>query len=520
MLLMGCSSSNAHQTSQLNNRIVYGLTFEPSGFDPHIHASSELGIPLRQVYDTLVYRDPATSTFVPGLASTWEISPDGLSYTFTLRQGVTFHDDTPFNAQAVGANLDRITNPSVASQKAIFMLGSYTGYEILDEYTIKLNLSMPYSPLLDSLSQVYLGMASPTALGEYSNERYQFHQVGTGPFRMTEYVPGDRLVIQRNENYGWAPSFYTAPVENSVNVVEFRFFSDPASRAVALDSDDAQIMGELLPIDARALSVREDIQLMPVTIPGQPLQFLMNVNRAPTNNILVRQALLFGSNREVIIDSVFERFSPVAWGPLSAVTPFYNNQVSGSYAFDQNQARTLLEQAGYQDLDRNGYYDFNGGDLEVIVIVPSFGFVPEVVQVLQEQWRAIGVRAILDSAPSRSLVVERINTGEYNLVAWYAFGSDPAFLGDFYLSGGATNWTGYQNTELDNLLVNAAQQGDVNGRATIYAQVQRHIMEQALILPIRDYVNLNAARSNIHGLTFDAYGWFPILNNVTIGAPS
>src|SRR3990172_4859903 len=89
------------------NRLVYGLTLNPSGFDPHINLSSELGIPFFSVYDTLVYRHPQTMDFVPGLADRWEMSPDGLSWTFYLKENVTFHDGTPFNAQAVAANLDR-----------------------------------------------------------------------------------------------------------------------------------------------------------------------------------------------------------------------------------------------------------------------------------------------------------------------------------------------------------------------------------------------------------------------------
>ena len=149
MLILSPLQSMAQST-----RLVYGLSFEPSGFDPHRNASSELGIPLRQVYDTLVYRDPQTGDFVPGLATAWEISGDGLTYTFQLRQGVNFHDDTPFNAAAVAANLDRVTNPEVASQKAVFMLGPYAGYEIVDDLSIRILLSAPYSALLDSLSQV------------------------------------------------------------------------------------------------------------------------------------------------------------------------------------------------------------------------------------------------------------------------------------------------------------------------------------------------------------------------------
>src|SRR5258707_6928166 len=106
VLLTACSSSPHSDEQTAQHRIVYGLTVLPSGIDPHINAESEIGILLRQVYDTLVYRDPHTKEIVSGLASSWEVSPDGLTYTFSLRQGVTFHDGTSFNAQAVAANLD------------------------------------------------------------------------------------------------------------------------------------------------------------------------------------------------------------------------------------------------------------------------------------------------------------------------------------------------------------------------------------------------------------------------------
>ncbi|MCA9905454.1 MAG: hypothetical protein KC547_16475, partial [Anaerolineae bacterium] len=260
-LLVACAPALGAQSTP-GNRIVYGLSFEPSGIDPHINASAELGIPLRQVYDTLVYRDPTTGDFVPGLAQSWEISPDGTRYTFHLKQGVTFHDGTPFNAQAVAANLDRILDPDVASQKAIFMLGPFADYEIVDDYTIALILAQAYAPLLDSLSQVYLGIASPTALQAVSRERYQFHQVGTGPYEFVEYVPGDRIIIRRSPTYTWGPSFYLPPTENAIDEVEFRFLTDASARALALEAGDVQVVGEILPTDARALATESGIQLI------------------------------------------------------------------------------------------------------------------------------------------------------------------------------------------------------------------------------------------------------------------
>jgi peptide/nickel transport system substrate-binding protein len=514
--ISACSGNSNLNPSQSRHAITYGLTLQPTGIDPHINASSELGIPLRQVYDTLLYRDPTTKAFVPGLASAWEISPDGLSYMFKLRQDVKFHDGTPFNAQAVAANLDRITNPSIASQKAVFMLGTYQSYEIVDDYTIRLKLSAPYSPLLDSLSQVYLGIASPTALKNYSQDRYQFHQVGTGPFIFVEYIPGDRIVLRRNPDYNWGPSFYKPRTSDSLDEITFRFFTDPPSRLAAIESNQAQIMGELLPTDARALSANNALRLVPVAVPGEPLQFLINTKRAPTDNLAVRQALLFATNRSAISDTIYQRFSPVAWAPISANTLYYNRGLIGSYAADTAQAQRLLQSAGYRDSNGDGYVDLNGANLEITMIVPPWGLIPDVVQLIQDQWRIIGVKVNLETVPSRNTLVEKVKQGNYNLVPFDTAGIDPSLLNQFFVTNGSTNWSNFSSTDLDNLLTQAAQATEDTARQDLYAQAQKIIMDNALILPIRDYVNLNVARADIQNLSFDAYGWFPILNNVTI----
>ncbi|MDZ4769102.1 MAG: ABC transporter substrate-binding protein [Chloroflexota bacterium] len=519
VLLLTCalivSGRDMTRAQDDSRRIVYGLTFQPSGFDPHINASSELGIPLRSVYDTLVYRDPVSQAFVAGLAESWAISEDGREYTFTLRQNVLFHDGTPFNASAVAANLDRITDPAIASQKAVFLLGGYAGYSVIDDRTIRIALNDPYSPLLDSLSQVYLGMASPTALAAYSAERYQFYQVGTGPFVFVEYVPGDRLVLRRNPAYVWGPSFYQPVGANAVETIEFRFFTDPVTRALALESGEADIMGELLPLDARALNASTEVSLQPEIIPGQPLQFLINSAKFPTDELVVRQALLVGADREAIADSIFQRLSPVAWAPLSAATPYYNADLVGAYAFDPAAARDALIGLGYSDSNNDGVLERNGAELEIRVITPVWNAIPDVVQLLEAQWRTIGIRTVIEQVPSRGALFEQVAAGDYHLVAWYEYGSDPAYLSRYFTSMGDLNWTGYSAAELDGLLIEAGRQSDDNARRSLYGQAQRIVMEQALILPIRDYVNLNGYRRTLNPVEFDAYGWFPLLHNLS-----
>jgi peptide/nickel transport system substrate-binding protein len=515
MMVTGCGKDREPAAT----RITYGLTLMPSGFDPHINRSTELGIVLRQVYDTLVYREPDTGEFVPGLATEWTVSDDGLTYTFTLRQGVTFHDGTPFDALAVGANFDRITEQGTTSpsQKAQFMLGAYTGYEIIDPYTIRIALAEPYIPLLDSLSQVYLGIASPTAIAAVSRETYQFHQVGTGPFEFIEYVPGDRIVLRRFDDYAWGPEFYQTDSNGPlVDEIVFHFYEDEPTRTLALESGDADIMGEIPPVDARTLSGSNTIQLVPVSVPGQPLQFIFNTQRFPTDNPVTRQALIFATNRSAIVDTVFQGFSPIAWGPLSSPTLYYSPDVQGVYAYDPQRARDMLASLGYLDGDNNGYLDVGDGNLQVVLLVPNWGRVPLVAQLIQDQWREVGVQVILQPVPGFNALLEAVDSGEYNLASFDTAGLDPAFLNEFFATDGPSNWTGFSSTELDVLLQSAVQEGDDATRRAIYREIQRIIMNEALILPIREYVNLNAANARLQGLRFDPYGWFPLLNNVAL----
>ncbi len=510
-LLLACAA--CARSVSAKGELHYGLTLVPTGIDPHINASSELGIPLASVYDTLVFRDPAGG-FVPGLAQRWEISADGLYYTFALRHDVHFQDGTPFNAQAVKVNLDRILDPANESQLARFLIGAVQSVTVVDDFTVRLGLSEPYTPLLDSLSQVYLGMASPTALKKWGKD-YSFHQVGTGPFRFVEYVAGDHLTLERNPEYAWAPSIYrnqTAQVQKIV----FRFYEDPATRAPALLSGEADVMGEVLPMDADSLQKDGRFSIYPVNVPGQPLQFFFNLHQAPTDDILVRQALLEGTDREGLVQTVFGSFSPVATGPLTASTWGASAVVPASL-FNRDAADALLREAGWVDSNGDGVREKDGQPLRLKVVYPPWGLTPQVADLLELQWRQIGVAVELIQVPSFSALVAAQAGGAYNLISMNLAGTDPDLLRAFFQTGGADNWTGIDDARLNSLLLAAARSGNEADRLEIYLQIQTEIASQYLVLPIRDYVNLNAAARRVQGLHFTAQGWFPVLIDVSLG---
>lgn len=515
LLLVSIAGCNGPALDIGPTELVYGLTLPPSGIDPHIHASSELGIPLRSVYDTLVYQDTETRSFVPGLAESWQVSTDGLTYTFSLRQDVTFHDGSPFNADAVRVNLQRILDPATNSLKAAGLLGPVQQVRVDSEFTVSIILSKPFVPLLDSLSQPYIGMASPKALSEYDVETYQFHQVGTGPYRFVEYTVNDHLLLDRNPDYKWGPSVVTNTGTPKIDRIMFRFFPDPASRALALQNGDVQIMGELLPTDARRLAEEGAIDLETVAIPGQPLQFALNTTRAPTSSLEVRQALILATDRQAIVQSVFQGYSPIAYGPLSSPTLYYDPEVETSYPYDSAQAEALFNSTGWIDSDNDGWRDDAGVPLVIVLVVPPWGLAPDVAQLLESQWETVlKVQVQLKQVASFPMLSEEAQKGDYNAISLNFSGLDPTVLDSFYLSDGMRNWSRYADTELDGWLLAAQSEMDPARRAAVYREIQGRIMEQALVLPIREYVNLNGMRPEVKGLHFDAQGWFPYLADI------
>jgi peptide/nickel transport system substrate-binding protein len=511
LLILGACATDPSGEREL----TYGLTLSPTGIDPHINASVELGIPLSSVYDTLIFQDPDTGEFVPGLAADWSISPDGLIYTFTLREDVLFHDGTRFDAEAVKANISYVLDPDHRSQKAAAMLGPLSAVEVLSPHEVAFHLDRPYAPLLDSLSQVYLGMASPSALETWGPVDYQFNQVGTGPFRFVEYLPNDRLVLERNPDYAWAPEIYRRDAPG-IDRITFRFFEDPATRALALESGQVDIIGELPHHQADRLAGTPDFTVDPVHIPGQPLQFIFNTERAPTSNASVRQALVLGVDRARIANTVFGEYSPVGDGPLSADT-FGFAPDAAFPDYDPKLAAELLEAAGWVITDNGKTRRRENDELMLDLVVPPWGSNPEVGQLVAAAWENLGAEVTLKVAPGFGPLNEARAEGEYNAIGMNSFGTDPDLLRPFYDSDGFFNWSGYRDPELDAILEAAAESFESpEQREQLYREFAERVRDQWLTLPVRDYVNLVGSSQRVEGLRFSPQGWFPYLNDLEL----
>jgi len=486
--------------------LTYGLLFSPSGMDPHIHSSWDLGAAVSSVYDPLVYTGE-DGEIKPGLAESWEVSDDQTSYTFKLREGVIFHDGTPFNAEAVKFNFDRIADPETKSQFAVVLLGPYESSEVIDEVTVKVNLSEPFAFFLERLGLPYMAMASPAAIEEWG-EDYQLHQVGTGPFIFQEYVPNDHLTLVRNPDYDWPLPYadHTGPAY--LEEIHFTFLPDASTRVPALEAGDVHVARELLPEQAARLAQHPDFTLLSTAMPGQTLQFFMNSEREPTSDLQVRQAILYATDPTISANTIFRGYFPPAYGPLSSNTPSYNPAVEDMYNYNPTRARELLDEAGWIDTDGDGMRDKDGEPLRLEMIVQGWGHLQELGEIAQGQLLQVGIGVEMQMM-SYPAALEAAGTGAYHLTPYGGGGWDGDVLKAFFHSTAFFNWSKVEDSELDRVLSEASQEMDPEKRTDLYHQAQEMIMEKALILPMLSDGQLVGVSSQVKGLEYGNMGLFP-----------
>lgn len=517
LLLGGCGAGATDLPCEADELCLrYGLTADIPILDPYHADAAEAGMIFRQIYDTLVYRKADSHEFVPGLATDWEVSPDGLVYAFSLRTDVVFHDGSRFDAAAVGRNIERIFDTAIPQSLARELLGPLAQYEVTGDHSISLILASPFPGLLDGLSQPYLGIASPAALDSYDSLRLQFHQVGTGPFQLEEYLPGERIVLRRNDDYRVFPAIYTPLSGDEVTRVEFVLSAGREVNALSALSESLDVVDGLSPVEAQNLAGNSRVQVLPVDIPGLSAHFLFNTAREHIDSRTVRLALLLATNRVAISDQVYFNFSPVAWAPLSTSTGYSHTGYADKFAYDLSAAQALLAEAGYSDSDGDGVIERKGEPLTLVVVVPPWGGLPEVAAILQQQWQALGVTLQIEPVPGKSRMRSLIQSGQYDLIPVDQYGIDPNVLASAFLQDTPSGASRAQNEELQNLLLEIRHTTEGQLRRTLVYDFQAQIMDESLIVPIREVVRLTAARADLRKLRFDVYGFYPLLFNTSI----
>lgn len=482
--------------------LVVGMTYEPVTLDPHVTGQAIAIRILNNVFDTLVYADDKGELH-PFLAKSWEISEDGLEYTFTLRDDVTFHDGTSLNAQAVQATFDRIMDPATASQSAISALEPYESSEVLDDYTIKVTLSEPSAIWLRNIASGVVGIASPAAV-EALGDQFARAPVGSGPFIITEWRDNESVTIVRNPDYNWAPEVFSHQGAPYLDSIIFRFIPEDQVRFGTLETGETTIIEDVPPLFVRFLEDNPDIEQLAVPYPGSPRQFMINTQQAPTDDLAVRKAILYAVDLQGMIDNLYGGVYPIGNGPMSAATYGATEGIfEDKYGYNPEMANQVLDEAGWVMGD-DGVRTKDGERLtivaNVLADVPAYG---EMTQAVQAQLSEVGMEVELKPL-ARSPWYASNAEGDYNIVGMALWSTDPNMLRMLYGTDGSVfTWSHYSNEEFDALVNEGARLSDADSRLELYSQAQQILMDDAVVLPIYDQVNILGKQVSVQDIDFD-----------------
>ncbi|WP_119301007.1 ABC transporter substrate-binding protein [Dongia deserti] len=445
---------------------------------------------IKSIFDGLMDYKPGTTELVPDLAESYDVSPDGLTYTFKLRQGVKFHNGREMTAADVKYSLERTCNPATQSPGAgyyaalkgfdEFQGGSakeLSGVQVVDDHTVKIELSRPDSTLLHLMALNFAFIVPKEAIEE-SGADFGRSPVGTGAFKLTNWTVGQSITLERNADY------FKAGIPK-LDKITFQIGQDPVVNLLRLQKGEIDIPGNGIP-PAKFTEVMNDPTWKEQVIVADQLHtgyVTMNVNIPPFDKVAVRQAVNMAINKDRIVQVINNRAVP-ANQPLPPAMPGYDKSFKG-YAYDVAGAKAKLKEAGLE------------GGFETDLYVSNTDPQPRIAQAIQQDLAAIGIKANIKSLDQTNVIAAGGRKDGTPMLwsggmAWIADFPDPsnfytAILGCGGAVDGGWNWAWYCNEELDkraeeaNAMTDPAKEEE---RAVAWGKIFTDLMEDAPWVPI------------------------------------
>lgn len=509
LLITGCTASApASSAPKSGGTLVYASgDAEPTCLDPHVGGNYPQALIATQYLESLVSKNKA-GEIIPWLATKWSEAKDGLSWTFTLKSDAKFTDGTPLTADAVAANVAHLQDPKTASSTGFLALEKVTKVESLDAHTARIDLSSPDSALLDSLSQTWLAIESPTAL-KRSQEVNCESPVGTGPFIVTKWDHQQSVTLTRNDAYNTPPADAAHKGKAYLKSIQWRFLPDSASRYAALQSGTVDVIDNVQPETIVAAQKAKDILHLDAPRPGSSNRIELNSSIAPFDDVRVREAFIRSADVNDAVKSLFFGTAKRSYSALSSVETDSLSEPK-LFGYDQKAAAKLLDAAGWSEKDSDGYRVKDGKRLELDFPVSTNQSIPaeqSLFEQLQATTKQAGFKVNLEPLDLSSWYGV-LGENQYNLVSAPYTKVGPDVLRILYDSEGTkpapsgyfANHSQVKDPTLDALLVKASQDSDPTERASLYKQAQQIVLGGFYILPLYDQQNHYLYRSDVKGI--------------------
>lgn len=493
-LLMLFIGNSVLEAAVSGNTLIFGRGGDSIHLDPIQPLDGESAKVCDVIYDTLVqYRDNTTE-IEPALAEVWKSSSDGLVWTFHLRQGVQFHDNTPFNADAV---IFSFTRPEALLRD--FHKEIIDRTVALDTFTVQFQLKMAYAPFISTLAEPVFSIVSPTAVAK-SGADYDNNPVGTGPFKFVQWDKHDKIVLTANDIH-WAG-------KPALDGLIFRTIPDNSVRLMELQQGNIHVMEFPNPDDLSLIqgNPRYDIIMRPSLSVG----FLaMNIDKPPFDNLKVRLAINHAIDKATIIRDLYEDRAIPAKTPIPPSVWGYDDTIE-DYTYDPELAKQLLTEAGYPD----------GFETTLWALSVPRTYIPNglaLAEVLQSELQDIGIKAEIVTY-DWDVYVSKILNGEHDMVmlGWNA-GDDPD---DFFYSllsipaadKPTLNLSFYRSEEMQDVLKRARSNTNQEERIALYQEAQTIFHRDAPWVPLVYTQRILVIDKRVQNIRLSPVGWKYIRN--------
>lgn len=428
LALSACSSggqspddvaSQVSEEDRYGGTLSIGLAADPQGVDAAVVNQVWRHV-ARALSDSLVYRNPETNEIEPWLATDWTVSDDARTYSFTLRDDVTFNDGTPLTGEVVKSNFESLQREGIHSSAKTIVQG-ISSITVPDDDQVVIEFTEPNAAFLPSLSRAHAGIVSE-ATAELPVEERQKSIDGSGPFTLASYTENQEIVLEAREDYDWAPPGSHHEGRAYLDEVVYKIIPEDSVRNGAIRSDELQFIywvdGTYVPeLEAAGLNVSSDV-LNPATGEEWPL----NTSSEFLQDVRVRQALQYGIDREALVQFTSNGYDIPAQGPLSPENPYFSDQ-SEYLTYDPDHSIELLEEAGWTAVGDDGIRVNENGDRLSL----RFPDDRPAASAVQDQWKKIGVELVID-VPLAAEANEKLLSGEYDIAYWYHSSPDADVL--------------------------------------------------------------------------------------------
>jgi peptide/nickel transport system substrate-binding protein len=440
--------------------------------------SSNLNTATSMIYDRLVEQD-ADQSYHPHLATSWEESDDGMEWVFHLKNGVTFHDGTPFNAQTVA---DWI--PDFLETENAYLTAAIASVEVIDDLTVKFVMERPEPALLYNLASAFMGIPSQKAYDELGENYGVTGAVGTGPFKFGSFDIGLETVLVRNDDYAWASVLSENQGAALVAQVTFREIPDQSTAFLELKTGGVDLLLGVPTDFLEILAAEPNIKI--IQAPGTGIVYMpINVTSAPFDNPLVREATGLAIDQEGIVASVYNGVGAPAHNFLISSLPEANVAADLNVSFDAARAGALLDEAGWM-MGADGVRAKDGMPLEVKLFTENASEFTRLTQVVQAQLAAVGMKAditVFDSSTIRDeykadrhqLAVRSYDWNNSDILDWF-------FSGERLGYPNVSMWNDPEGERLNKIAM--TESATSAQRITNFTAYHEYILSQHLFVPI------------------------------------